>query len=464
MGRKKSGKGDKRAAVRPGLIKEVLLTAGLVSILGCGFLILGYMGIKKGWLPFFVGMPESRMEAADNRALKDGQKGAYGLSEDGQSYKSGYQAEEPMIKISGEESQIKAEEPYPGEFGESGSLEAWGEEEAREYEAYIQRLLAVRKESQIEEMGFVQIREHTFPMETEKYGQVFLIPALDQTYHRLALFFASPQGDICYTTDRLAANYQNRGILKQTNEGIAAVSFQDMNEDGLTDIILITFCKEPGKDAGKLDKVGDVLFQGAEGFYRDWRLSDKLNRFHMNKSAGFVRSFVKDNYSTEFLYTTVTLKGLLSHGFEPIKEQCSWQDFEKLGKLKVVPGIYKMAEYYIFMVYLVNEQGYIVQSFQPMGDYENLYSLQEISCCDIDGDGMKDLVILGNYSYEGSGGEMLIEKDYSVFYQQTGGFREDIEIKDEIFCHEDTNMEELLKQAWSYWGWGLFEEKEANEK
>ncbi|MCI8949642.1 MAG: VCBS repeat-containing protein [Lachnospiraceae bacterium] len=280
----------------------------------------------------------------------------------------------------------------------------------------------------------------------------------------MALFFASPQGDICYTTDRLAANYQNRGILKQTNEGIAAVSFQDMNEDGLTDIILITFCKEPGKDAGKLDKVGDVLFQGAEGFYRDWRLSDKLNRFHMNKSAGFVRSFVKDNYSTEFLYTTVTLKGLLSHGFEPIKEQCSWQDFEKLGKLKVVPGIYKMAEYYIFMVYLVNEQGYIVQSFQPMGDYENLYSLQEISCCDIDGDGMKDLVILGNYSYEGSGGEMLIEKDYSVFYQQTGGFREDIEIKDEIFCHEDTNMEELLKQAWSYWGWGLFEEKEANEK
>ena len=34
------------------------------------------------------------------------------------------------------------------------------------------------------------------------------------------------------------------------------------------------------------------------------------------------------------------------------------------------PGTYRMAEYTVFMLYLVNEQGYIVWSFQPMGEYE----------------------------------------------------------------------------------------------
>ncbi len=55
-----------------------------------------------------------------------------------------------------------------------------------------------------------------------------------------------------------------------------------------------------------------MLFQNEHGFYRDWRLSDKINRFGMNKSIRFIESFLVDGYSTEFLYTASTLDELKS--------------------------------------------------------------------------------------------------------------------------------------------------------
>ena len=87
----------------------------------------------------------------------------------------------------------------------------------------------------------------------------------------------------------------------------------------------------------------------------------------MNKSIRFIRSFIRDGYSTEFLYTATTQKELLDNGFQIARDQYHSRQFEKLGRLYVVPGTYRMAEYTVFMVYLVNEEGYIVWSFQPWG-------------------------------------------------------------------------------------------------
>lgn len=53
----------------------------------------------------------------------------------------------------------------------------------------------------------------------------------------------------------------------------------------------------------------------------------------------------------------------------------------------MVPGTYRMAEYDVFMIYLIDEQGNIVWSFQPMEDYDNLYALKGIQGKDLDGDG-----------------------------------------------------------------------------
>lgn len=327
-------------------------------------------------------------------------------------------------------------------------------EEYAQYQEYCRRLEMISSERQIEESGFTLIKEHVFPVETEAFGEVLFIPALESLHGRLVLFLAAPDGKIVYYTEQLETNHQNPGKFNQFNEGIAAVSFQDMDDDGRIDILLVTFCSQE-KDTGteKRYKVGDILFQNETGFYRDYRLSDKINRFNMNKSIRFMVTFIKEGYSTEFLYESATLEELTENGFTIISEQWGWWNFEKLGHLLIVPGIYRMAEYSIFMIYLVNEQGYIVWSFQPMEEYENLYDLQGVKCQDIDGDGLKDIIVLARYTYEGEEKEMVIVKEYSIYYQRTGGFSADTEMKSWYHCEEDTDMKTLINHAWDFWGY-----------
>ncbi|MDE5598835.1 MAG: VCBS repeat-containing protein, partial [Lachnospiraceae bacterium] len=258
-----------------------------------------------------------------------------------------------------------------------------------------------------------------------------------------------------YKTDQLETNNRVLGQMKQPDCDIAAVSFRDLDEDGHMDIILLTSCMGvSGANEGKLYKVGDVLFQnGKAGFYRDYRISEKINRFGMNKGAEAITAFVRDGYSTEFLYTATTLNELLANGFDIISEQCYFRTFGKLGRLQVVPGTYRIADYDIFMIYLVNEQGDIISSLQPMGDYDNLYALKGINCRDIDGDGLKDMVVLARYSYQNETGEIIVETDYAIYYQRTGGFSADMDIKETYRCSDEDTMELLVEKARAYWGW-----------
>lgn len=322
------------------------------------------------------------------------------------------------------------------------------------YDGYRQRFYSITREDDIEQNGFKIIKKQVFPVELETFGEVTFIPALDAEYSRMALFLSDTEGNIVFQTDQLETNSWNKGALEQPNKGIAAVSFQDLNEDGLWDIVLITTCmNESGDYAGKPYKVGDVLFQGEKSFYRDWRLSDKINRFSMNKGIDSITAFVTGGYSTEFLYTATTMDELLDNGFEVAMDQYYWRRFEKLGKLLVVPGVYQMSNYSVFMIYLVNEQGYIVWSLQPMGDYDNLYALKGIHCRDIDGDGLKDIVVLARYSYEDDAGQSVVENDYAVYYQRTGGFMVDKDIKKHYRCSEDDTVEKVVEKAREYWGW-----------
>lgn len=327
-----------------------------------------------------------------------------------------------------------------------------------EYQSYRKRFSEITRQPEIEQAGFGVIEDQIFPIETEGFGQVYLIPALDKAYNRLALFFADEDGNVVYKTDQLEANSRNTGQMKQPIRELKAISFQELNGDDLMDIVLITTCvNDRGSYAGKPYKVGDVLFQDEHSFYRDYRISDKINRFGMNKSVESIVAFVRDGDSAEFLYTAATKKELLDNGFEIAKEQCHYRQFEKFGRLEVVPGTYTMANFATFMIYLVNEQGYIVWSFQPMGDFDNLYALKGIACRDIDGDGMKDIVVFARYSYEGNGNEMLTESDYSIYYQRTGSFYEDTQIKKQYPCGEDDTMSGIVEKARSYWGWNTEE-------
>ena len=325
-----------------------------------------------------------------------------------------------------------------------------------EYEDYYDRFMSIENRGGIAGGGFRVVEDQIFPLDPDNEDSILMVPAFDGKYNRLALFIVDVDGRILYRTEQLETNYCVRGRMRQPVQSLAAVSFQDLNRDGRMDIILITACvNESGSYAGETYKVGDVLFQNqtGNGFYRDYRISEKINRFGMNKSADSIAAFVRDGDSTEFLYTATTLQELLRNRFRVISEQCYLRTFGKLGKLQVTPGTYRIADYDIFMIYLVNEQGDIVSVLQPMGEYDNLYALKGVTCRDIDGDGLKDIVILARYSYEGEGGELLVESDYRIYYQRTGGFEPDTEIRDTYRCSDEDTMEILVEKARAYWGW-----------
>lgn len=326
----------------------------------------------------------------------------------------------------------------------------------QKYEDYQESFARIEKVEDIEDSGFEKIEDHTFSVVLESFGEeeVRLVPIMHKEYHRLAVLVTDGEGKVLFKTDQLETNYRQLEQLEQPTKALAAVSFQDLNHDGLTDIVLITNCEnDTGEYAGRNYKVGDVLFQSDGQFYRDWRISDKINRFSMNKSADFIASYVRDGNSTEILYTATTLKELLDNGFRIIEEQDYSRNFEKQGKLRVVPGIIRMAEYDVFMIYLINEQGAIVWSFQPMEDYDNLYALKGMTCRDMDGDGLKDIVVLARYSYSGPEGELLIDTKCDIYYQRTDGFEEDTEFEESYQCTEKDTMAGLVEIIREYWGW-----------
>ena len=321
------------------------------------------------------------------------------------------------------------------------------------YEASFQ---AIESLSDIEGSGFTIIQDQMFPVLLESFGEteVTFVSALNERYGRLAIFICNEAGEVLYKTNQLETNYHNTGQLKQPTKGIAAVGFHDVNKDMLTDIILITECvNDDGEYAGKSYKIGDVLFQSEGSFYRDWRVSDKINRFSMNKSVEFIVAYVRDGHSTEILYNAETLDELTKQGFDIVEEQTYYRNFEKQGKLRVVPGTLRVAEYTIFMIYLVNEEGNIVYCFQPMGDYENLYSFKGMSCKDMDGDGMKDLVVLTRYNGVDENGERVIYPKCDIYYQRTSGFDVDEDFHNYYSYGEEDTMEIMVTKIREYWGW-----------
>ena len=321
----------------------------------------------------------------------------------------------------------------------------------REYMAYQERFASIERLEDLEEYGYEVMEEQVFPvtLDSIRAEELTMVPAVDRTCQRLALFFLDGEGQVVYRYNQLEANYRISGELRQTVKDVTGVAFSDVNGDGLKDIILISRCENPtGNYAGIPYKVGDVIFQENGQLYRDWRISDKINRFSMNKSTNQILFYVRDRISTEFLYTATTLDELTGKGFSVFQDQCYTREFERLGKLTVVPGVFRMAWYDFFLIYLVNEQGDIVWSLQPMLDYDGLYSLKGINGRDVDGDGMKDLVVLARYSREDESGEKVVENVCSIYYQRTSGFE------------TDRGFEEYyieIQRIREYWGWQVEE-------
>ena len=143
-----------------------------------------------------------------------------------------------------------------------GAVSAADRQVLADYKEYLDRLDGIERQADIGRNGFAVIEEQIFPLETECFGAVSLVPAIERRYHRLALFFIGEDGSVVYRTDQLEANNWNVGVLEQPVVELGAVSFQDLNQDGKMDIVLIVSCKNKSGDyASRNYNVGDVLFQ-----------------------------------------------------------------------------------------------------------------------------------------------------------------------------------------------------------
>ena len=189
------------------------------------------------------------------------------------------------------------------------AIETLDDIKAQDYEIvekHVFDIPLVTKSTQRNEDGELLDTEVTRPLDINQISSedavvlqsvptVRFITAIDKKYHRAAVFLAVQDGTIVYKTNMLECNYTVKGSIAQPIVDMVSVAFADMNHDGLMDIILIAGCiNDTGNYAGKMYKIGEVLFQKKDSvsFYRDWRINDKLNRFGMNKSAKCIISFV----------------------------------------------------------------------------------------------------------------------------------------------------------------------------
>ena len=297
---------------------------------------------------------------------------------------------------------------------------------------------------------------NSFPLNNGRSGEIneFDVYAVVQSeLGRAALFFADTEGNIIYKTEELECNYFYKGSLNQPNVAIAAIGTRDVNHDGLLDILLITRCLYDGVEF----KIGDILFQNAnsDGFYRDWRVSDKINRFSMNKDIDMMAAYAGGGQSSEFLYSAATMGELTEGGFKPLQYQTFDADFEKFGTVQVVPGTYKMSSHYIFVLYLVDGEGRVLWNFQTMGGYDSFSQMLGISFKDVDGDGWADLSVLAEYKNLDDNNDSYAVSDFLIYYQRDGYFFEDADFH-KVYVGKLTGsetMDNIVQSARKYWGW-----------
>jgi len=322
---------------------------------------------------------------------------------------------------------------------------------ASAYDQYLARFNAISTWADAQEAGYEIMGFITDFQTARANGECTVYTVINRQFGRVALFFTGAQGQVLYKTEDLACNSFYSGRLHQPNADIAAISARDLNGDGLKDILIISLCKSDGE----VFKIGDIIFQGDDIFYRDWRITDKINRFGMNKDIDMMTAFARDGQSAEFLYSASTFDELIQKGFLPLADQTFEAVFEKFGSVKVVPGFYTMGSSHIFIIYLVNSEGQIVWNFQCMRGYDSFDRLTGISFKDVDGDGWADLSILAYLNSLDDENVTHTQLDFSIYYQRDGYFFEDKDFHSAFYTDltGDEAMNDIVEAARKYWGW-----------
>ena len=318
------------------------------------------------------------------------------------------------------------------------------------YITYLTNYQNIKHEKDITKNGFKILETPPLIAKHKNLGELTVVAAIDNNCRRLVLFFINKNGYVVYKTDDLICNKWLKGQAVQPNFGVDCIYFCDLNGDRNDDIVVISRCKN---DSGvynfyteKTYTVADALFQNDNGYYRDPRISDKINRFDMNKNHLAAAAFVRDGISTEFLYTAKTTGELFANGFKKTSNHFYTEYFEKFGVADFIPGYFTLEGQSCLMIYIADKNGRILWNFQPMHDYLNFYEIKSVSFCDIDRDGNKDILLIARFSTFDAYGNAVIVTDYNVYYQRSGYFVEDKKFKQAYKYTNGDNAEAIIEK------------------
>lgn len=136
--------------------------------------------------------------------------------------------------------------------------------------------------------GFSLIEDQSFPVDLNSWGKVkFVSGKLTAGSHIPVVFYLTDQdGNILYNF-KAALPYM---------VDVKAVSFDDVSNDGLTDIIIIVDDAYPGQGNNPL---ATVYFQKADGsFENDLKLDQEINASGSNKDIKAVRSYLAQYHAS----------------------------------------------------------------------------------------------------------------------------------------------------------------------
>ena len=134
--------------------------------------------------------------------------------------------------------------------------------------------------------GFAPVEDQTFMVDLNSWGNVkFVSGKLTEGSHVPVVFYLTNEdGDILY----------NFNAVLPYSVDVKAVSFKDVDKDGLKDIIIIV---EDNYDGASGGTIATVYFQKAEGsFLNDTELDQEINGSGNNKDVNGVTSYLLSKF------------------------------------------------------------------------------------------------------------------------------------------------------------------------
>lgn len=134
--------------------------------------------------------------------------------------------------------------------------------------------------------GFALIENQTFMVDLNSWGNVkFVSGKLTAGNHIPVVFYlTNKDGDILY----------NFNATLPYSVDVQAVSFKDVNKDGLKDIIIIV---ADNYDGSSEDPIATVYLQKADGsFTNDYKLDQEINDSGNNKDIGTVTNYLSSKF------------------------------------------------------------------------------------------------------------------------------------------------------------------------